>query len=104
MELTWVAILASLAMALATACVFYLRGQERLFQKYRRHQVPGLLERPGRRLIPFPHKQTMPANPSHVEEPVGQRRIPIWLSSVGLFGSAVLSAVSNLVFIKPRAT
>ena len=27
-----------------------------------------------------------------------------WLSSVGLFGSAVLSAVSNLVFIKPRAT
>src|SRR5215831_13829552 len=27
-----------------------------------------------------------------------------WFSSFGLFGSAVLSAVSNLVFIKPRAT
>ena len=27
-----------------------------------------------------------------------------WFSSFGLFGWAVLSAVSNLVFIKPRAT
>jgi len=40
-----------------------------------------------------------------VEEPnAGRRRLLAWLSSVGLFGSAVLSAVSNLVFIKPRAT
>lgn len=46
----------------------------------------------------------MPVNTPKVEEPVGRRRILIWLSSVGLFGSAVLSAVSNLVFIKPRAT
>jgi len=39
------------------------------------------------------------------EEPnVGRRRLLAWFSSVGLFGSAVLSAVSNLVFIKPRAT
>ena len=28
----------------------------------------------------------------------------VWLSSVGLFGSAVLAAVSNLVFFKPRVT
>jgi cytochrome b6-f complex iron-sulfur subunit len=33
-----------------------------------------------------------------------RRRVLAWLTSVGLFGSAVLSAVSNLVFIKPRAT
>lgn len=33
-----------------------------------------------------------------------RRSVLTWLSSVGLFGSAVLSAVSNLVFIKPRAT
>jgi heavy metal translocating P-type ATPase len=31
-----------------------------------------------------------------------RRSVLTWLSSVGLFGSAVLSAVSNLVFIKPR--
>jgi cytochrome b6-f complex iron-sulfur subunit len=34
----------------------------------------------------------------------GRRRILVWLSSVGLTGSAVLSAFSNFVFIKPRAT
>jgi cytochrome b6-f complex iron-sulfur subunit len=33
-----------------------------------------------------------------------RRRFLAWLSSVGLFGSAVLSGFSNLVFIKPRAT
>jgi cytochrome b6-f complex iron-sulfur subunit len=38
------------------------------------------------------------------EEAMPRRRLLAWLSSVGLFGSAVLSAVSNLVFIKPRAT
>ncbi len=46
----------------------------------------------------------MPVTQTQAEEPVGRRRILMWLSSVGLFGSAVLSAVSNLVFIKPRAT
>lgn len=35
---------------------------------------------------------------------VNRRRMLTWLSSVGLFGSAVLSAFSNFVFIKPRAT
>ena len=34
----------------------------------------------------------------------GRRRFLGWLSSVGLFGSAVLSAFSNFIFIKPRAT
>ncbi len=33
-----------------------------------------------------------------------RRRLLTWLSGVGLFGSALLSAVSNLVFIKPRVT
>jgi cytochrome b6-f complex iron-sulfur subunit len=35
---------------------------------------------------------------------IARRRLLTWFSSVGLFGSAVLSAFSNLVFIKPRAT
>lgn len=33
-----------------------------------------------------------------------RRRVLTFLSGFGLFGSAVLSAFSNLVFIKPRAT
>jgi len=35
---------------------------------------------------------------------MGRRRLLTWLSSFGLFGSAILSAFSNFVFIKPRAT
>jgi len=35
---------------------------------------------------------------------VPRRRMLGWLSSVGLLGAGVLSAFSNLVFIKPRAT
>jgi cytochrome b6-f complex iron-sulfur subunit len=35
---------------------------------------------------------------------VSRRRVLGWLSSVGLVGSAALSAFSNFVFIKPRAT
>lgn len=38
------------------------------------------------------------------EEGRNRRAFLGWLSSVGLFGSAVLSAFSNFVFIKPRAT
>ena len=41
---------------------------------------------------------------NEANENLPRRRALAWLSSVGLFGSAVLSAVSNLVFIKPRAT
>ena len=33
-----------------------------------------------------------------------RRRVLAWLSGFGLFGSAVVSIFSNLVFIKPRAT
>lgn len=35
---------------------------------------------------------------------VNRRNLLGWLSGVGLAGSAILSAFSNLVFIKPRAT
>ena len=35
---------------------------------------------------------------------VGRRRLLAWFSSVGLFGSAVLAAFSDLVFFKPRVT
>ena len=37
-------------------------------------------------------------------ESVDRRRVLAWLSGFGLFGSAILSAFSNFVFIKPRAT
>ena len=37
-------------------------------------------------------------------EGVGRRRMLGWLSSVGLFGLAVLAAVSDLIFFKPRVT
>lgn len=46
----------------------------------------------------------MATAPKRAEEPTSRRRLLTWLSSVGLAGSAALSAVSNLVFIKPRAT
>ena len=38
------------------------------------------------------------------EDMGGRRRVLTFLSSFGLIGSAVLSAFSNFVFIKPRAT
>ena len=47
------------------------------------------------------HKTPVAQTPA---EHVPRRRLLTWLSSVGLFGSAVLAAVSNFVFIKPRAT
>lgn len=37
-------------------------------------------------------------------EPITRRKMLAWLTSMGLFGSAVVSVFSNLVFIKPRAT
>ena len=37
-------------------------------------------------------------------EPISRRKVLAWLTSMGLFGSAVVSVFSNLVFIKPRAT
>jgi cytochrome b6-f complex iron-sulfur subunit len=42
--------------------------------------------------------------PASQEEAGGRRRVLTFLSSFGLIGSAVLSAFSNFVFIKPRAT
>lgn len=47
------------------------------------------------------------ASASKLEPTEGQvtrRRLLTWLSSFGLFGSVIVSAISNLVFIKPRAT
>jgi cytochrome b6-f complex iron-sulfur subunit len=38
------------------------------------------------------------------EQTMTRRRVLSWLSSFGLFGSAIISVFSNLVFIKPRAT
>lgn len=38
------------------------------------------------------------------EMPTPRRRALIWLSGFGLFGSAALAAVSNLIFFKPRVT
>src|SRR5215469_8041060 len=33
-----------------------------------------------------------------------RRSVLAWFSSVGLFGSAVLAAISNIIFFKPRVT
>jgi len=38
------------------------------------------------------------------ERGIARRRLLTWFSGFGLFGSAILSAFSNFVFIKPRAT
>lgn len=38
------------------------------------------------------------------EGQAARRKFLFWLSSVALFGSGVISAISNLVFMKPRAT
>jgi cytochrome b6-f complex iron-sulfur subunit len=38
------------------------------------------------------------------EEPMSRRRALAWLTGMGLFGSGLISAVSNFVFITPRAT
>lgn len=37
-------------------------------------------------------------------EGVTRRRMLSWLSGFGLFGSLIISALSNFIFIKPRAT
>jgi len=37
-------------------------------------------------------------------EPISRRKLLGWITGVGLVGSAGLSAISNFVFIKPRAT
>ena len=38
------------------------------------------------------------------EEPLSRRKLLTLFSSVGLFGSLIISVISNLIFIKPRAT
>jgi cytochrome b6-f complex iron-sulfur subunit len=38
------------------------------------------------------------------ETPMNRRRLLAWISGFGLTGSAILTAFSNFVFIKPRAT
>jgi hypothetical protein len=35
---------------------------------------------------------------------VTRRRVLAWFSGFGLFGSLIITALSNLIFIKPRAT
>lgn len=49
-------------------------------------------------------KKAQTAEPEPTEGQITRRRMLNWLSSFGLFGSAVVSVFSNLVFIKPRAT
>jgi len=51
-------------------------------------------------MIKNPAKPTTDGGP----EDIGRRRMLSWLSGVGLCGSAIIAALSNLVFIKPRAT
>jgi cytochrome b6-f complex iron-sulfur subunit len=41
---------------------------------------------------------------TQAERQIPRRRLLAWLSSVGLFGSAILAVISDLVFFKPRVT
>ena len=43
-------------------------------------------------------------NPRDAAAATSRRSLLAWLSSVGLFGSAVLAVLSNLIFFKPRVT
>lgn len=49
-------------------------------------------------------KTPFAGNEELTEGRMTRRRMLAWLSSMGLFGSAIISVISNLVFIKPRAT
>ncbi len=49
-------------------------------------------------------QKAIPEKSGAADPPMNRRRMLAWLSSFGLCGSAVLSAFSNFVFIKPRAT
>lgn len=49
-------------------------------------------------------KKAIETTEQTTEGQITRRRLLTWLSSFGLVGSAVISVVSNLVFIKPRAT
>jgi len=49
-------------------------------------------------------RKAQTTEPEPTEGQITRRRMLNWLSSFGLFGSAVVSIFSNLVFIKPRAT
>jgi len=47
---------------------------------------------------------TVHENDAAAADAMPRRRLLAWFSSVGLFGSAVLAAVSNVIFFKPRVT
>jgi len=55
-------------------------------------------------VAPGSHKESGQAGSLPLAETMNRRRMLAWFTGFGLFGSAVLSAFSNLVFIKPRAT
>lgn len=48
--------------------------------------------------------QTNRNEPDKTEQKIARRTLLSWLSGVALAGSAVMSAFSNFVFLKPRAT
>lgn len=49
-------------------------------------------------------RKATPEQSASGDEPVGRRKVLSWLTGFGLLGSGILSAFSNFVFIKPRAT
>ncbi len=49
-------------------------------------------------------RKTDEANTGSSEGEASRRSFLFWLSSVALFGSGLISAVSNFVFMRPRAT
>jgi cytochrome b6-f complex iron-sulfur subunit len=55
-------------------------------------------------VAPGSHEESGRAARLPLAETMNRRRMLGWFTGFGLFGSAVLSAFSNFVFIKPRAT
>lgn len=49
-------------------------------------------------------KDTMKPTPEESPDVMTRRRMLSWLSGFGLFGSLIITTLSNFIFIKPRAT
>ena len=49
-------------------------------------------------------KQPVTPNVEESDEAITRRKLLSWLTGMGVFGSILVSAFSNFIFIKPRAT
>ena len=109
MELTWIAIAASLCMGIGAVLVFVFAVKKNYFRnledaKYRSFgqmwRSWSTLRGRRRRMLKSQQKTAI----EETENGMTRRRMLSWFSGFGLFGSLIITAFSNLIFIKPRAT